>query len=340
MFGFSIPTTKKTLKKSGKRVKKTKKQKKNTQKNTQKDTQKATTKDILSTKPNPDICNPAVVQNKKGKSISCFDFDSLVKIVNGWNQQHPDDTVKIPKIKNESNKKKLWKEIDRRLKGKCTSEWCWIEQEFVKRVGSKELESNFRPKMPRSWKKNPYEWLSSVDIQSVMEQYEEKYPEFYFIGPVPIDFDYRENMGQCVVNELCNISITDLLKKNTTKVGIIFNLDKHDQPGSHWIAFFMDIKEHTICFFDSYGHEPPNEIKVLIDRLQKQASELPPPDNFEFTYNCNKTRHQYEHSECGVYSIYFVIQLLEKKKTFAQLEQSRIPDEFVNKKRKYFFLSE
>jgi len=326
MFGFEIPMLKKTLKKPVKKTK-TKKQK------------KSKLVKIPRTKPNPDICNPAVVNNKRGRSISCFDFDSLVKIVTGWNKQHNEDIIKIPKINNESNKKKLWKEIDVRLKDKCTSEWCWIEQEFVKRVGSKELESNFRPKMPRSWKKNPYEWLSSVDIQSVMAQYEEKYPEFYFIGPVPIDFDYRENMGQCVVDELCNINIANLLKNGTTKVGVIFNLDKHDQPGSHWIALFMDIKEHTICFFDSYGHEPPNEIKVLIDRLQKQASELPPPDNFEFTYNCNKTRHQYEHSECGVYSIYFVIQLLEKKKTFNEL-QSRIPDEFVNKKRKYFFLAE
>jgi hypothetical protein len=326
MFGFEIPMLKKTLKKPVKKTK-TKKQK------------KSKLVKIPSTKPNLDICNPAVVNNKRGRSISCFDFDSLVKIVTGWNKQHHEDIIKIPKINNESNKKKLWKEIDVRLKDKCTSEWCWIEQEFVKRVGSKELESNFRPKMPRSWKKNPYEWLSSVDIQSVMAQYEEKYPEFYFIGPVPIDFDYRENMGQCVVDELCNINIANLLKNGTTKVGVIFNLDKHDQPGSHWIALFMDIKEHIICFFDSYGHEPPNEIKVLIDRLQKQASELPPPDNFKFTYNCNKTRHQYEHSECGVYSIYFVIQLLEKKKTFNEL-QSRIPDEFVNKKRKYFFLAE
>lgn len=327
MFGFEIPSLKKTLKKTSKREKKTKKQK------------KSKSVKLPSTKPNPDICNPAVVKNNKGKKTSCFNFESLVKIVSGWNKEHPEDVIKIPKINNENSKNKLWKEIDLRLKGKCTSEWCWIEQEFVKRVGNKELESNFRPKMPRSWKKNPYEWLSSVDIQSVMTQYEEKYPEFYFIGPVPIDFDYRENMGQCVVNELCNISIAELLKQNTTKVGIIFNLDKHDQPGSHWIALFMDIKEHTICFFDSYGHEPPNEIKVLIDRLQKQASELAPPNNFEFTYNCNKTRHQFEHSECGVYSIYFVIQLLEKKKTFNEL-QSRIPDEFVNKKRKYFFLAE
>lgn len=330
MFGFENLTFKKTTKRKAKKSKKLIKQSKKG---------KPSSTRLPSTKPNPDICNPAIVKNPKEKSTSCFDFDSLVKISVGWNMEHPDDLIKIPKIKNESNKKKLWKEIDLKLNGQCKSEWCWVEQEFVKRLGNQDLKNNFRPKMPRSWKKDPHKWLTSIDIQAVMLQYEEKYPEFEFIGPVPIDFDFRKNMGECIVNELCNISIAELLNKQKTKIGVIFNLDKHNQDGSHWISLFIDLSGHTICFFDSYGYEPPNEIKVLIDRLQKQASELPPPKNFIFRYNCNRTRHQYNNSECGVYSIYFIIQLLEKKKTFNDL-QSRIPDEFVNSKRKYFFLAE
>ena len=72
----------------------------------------------------------------------------------------------------------------------------------------------------------------------------------------------------------------------------------------------------------------------LIERLQTQAEEL----GFELKYDYCKTRHQYEHSECGVYSIYFIVQLLENKKTFSEIEQSRIADEYVNSKRKYYFL--
>jgi hypothetical protein len=66
--------------------------------------------------------------------------------------------------------------------------------------------------MPRSWKKNKYEWLSSVDIESVMDQYEEKYPEFKFLGPTPIDFDRKLGSG-CVKNEICRLSIAEKIRK-------------------------------------------------------------------------------------------------------------------------------
>ena len=119
-----------------------------------------------------------------------------------------------------------------------------------------------------------------------------------------------------------------------TKIGIIFNLDTHDKPGSHWVAMYMDLNKEVVYYFDSYGSSPPSEVQVLIERLQEQAEEL----GFELKYDYCKTRHQYEHSECGVYSIYFIVQLLENKKTFREIEQARIADEYVNSKRKYYFL--
>ena len=29
-------------------------------------------------------------------------------------------------------------------------------------------------------------------------------------------------------------------KQGINKIGVIFNLDKHTQPGSHWVALFID----------------------------------------------------------------------------------------------------
>jgi len=284
-----------------------------------------------STKVNLNNCNPS-----NNNTSTCFDFDALAKIAKGWNKEHhkKEDKIIIPKIKSTSTKKSLWKKIDKKLNKVCNSEWCWIEQEFVRKIGNKDLEGLFRPKMPRSWKKNKYEWLSSVDIESVMDQYEEKYPEFKFMGPTPIDFDYRYDGDQCIVNELCNIKISNLMKNKKTKVGIIFNLDPHNKPGSHWVAMYMDLKKKVVYFFDSVGSSPPSEIQILIERLQDQAQEL----GFELKYDYSKTRHQYENSECGVYSIYFIVQLLEGKKTFEEMEKHRTPDEVVNQKRKYFFV--
>ncbi len=314
------------------------KTKKNTKKNTKKHiktgkkTEKKTENGATKTKINPDSCNPA-----NNNSSSCFDFEALVKIAKSWNKDHPksEDKIKIPVRDNHKNKKTLWNHIDRKLRGTCTTEWCWIEQDFVRKVGNSELEALFRPKMPRSWRKNKYEWLSSIDIESVMSQYEGKYPDFKFIGPVPIDFDYQYEFGKCIVNELCKINLKNLLKRKITKVGVIFNLDKHNQPGSHWVAMYMDLNKKVVYYFDSYGSSPPSEVQVLIERLQEQSEEL----GFELKYDYSKIRHQYENSECGVYSIYFITQLLEDKKTFSSMQKHRISDKVVNDKRNYFFIN-
>ena len=49
--------------------------------------------------------------------------------------------------------------------------------------------STFTPYKPTEWEKNPVEWLSNFDILNVLKQYEEKYSDFKFIGPTPIDFN-------------------------------------------------------------------------------------------------------------------------------------------------------
>ena len=35
------------------------------------------------------------------------------------------------------------------------------------------------------------------------------------------------------------------------QIGIVFNLDKHDQEGSHWVSMFIDLKRDGIYYFDS-----------------------------------------------------------------------------------------
>ena len=36
------------------------------------------------------------------------------------------------------------------------------------------------------------------------------------------------------------------------KIGVIFNLDKHDQSGSHWVAMFIDLENKFFFYFDSF----------------------------------------------------------------------------------------
>ena len=91
--------------------------------------------------------------------------------------------------------------------------------------------------MAPSYENNINEWLSSVDIESVMHQYEDIYPEFKFLGPSPIDFDSRIQFRRCVCGLKFNIDVNQL-KDGKIKIAFIFNTDPHYKSGSHWIAMF------------------------------------------------------------------------------------------------------
>lgn len=266
------------------------------------------------------------------KTCSCLSKQSLLKIVDVWNKQNENNTIKVSKKPSEVY---LWKQIHERMKDKCKTEWCWIQQEYIKKINNDDINNSYRPKMPTSWKQNKYEWLKTDDIENVMDQYEDAYPDFYFIGPVPIDFDKPYGIGHCVVDELCKLNISSIYDKGIRKIGIVFNLDPHDKPGSHWVSMYCSLngKNKGIFYFDSYGIEPPNEVDILMKRLQNQGKLL----NLKLNIKVNNVRHQYKNSECGVYSIFFITELLTGS-NFNKLIKSTIMDDSMNNKRQYFFV--
>ena len=71
---------------------------------------------------------------------------------------------------------------------------CWLTQDFMKHVNTEDLENDFKPTKPHEWNNNKYTWLNTLDIQNVLEQYEENDPSFFFVGAVPIDFDKQLDM--------------------------------------------------------------------------------------------------------------------------------------------------
>jgi len=267
---------------------------------------------------------------KSATSESCFTIDALRKIATKWNETHPQMKIDFTTI---TTGKTLWNAINNVMKYKCNDELCWLKQEFIKdSYLQKELLKNFKPFMPKTWTENPREWLNTIDIRDVMNQYEIKYPDFEFIGPVPMDFDTKVGFGECVVDELCKINLAELMKKGKTKIGVIFNLDKHTQSGSHWVAMNCDINRGEICYWDSYGIKPNPEVVVLMNRLKEQASKL----NKKLEIKINKVRHQYKNSECGMYCIYFITSLLDGK-TFETVVKNIIDDDTMNNKRNDFF---
>ena len=268
-------------------------------------------------------CHP----KKTRKNNSCYDDETLLYLKNEWNKKNK---IKIKA----TDPNKIWVELKNKITT-CTHELCWLEQ-LIDNIKKKEItDKDFAPIAPISEWNKYNNWLSSTEFNKVMKQYMDKYPNFLYLGPSPIDFDKIVD-GKCVWPTLCNIDIAKEYKKGKDKIGIILNLDTHDGEGSHWVAMFIDLKNKYVFYFESTGSTMPSEVKTLIEKVKKQALtigiELKDMDNM-------KVRHQYGKSECGMYCLYFIITLLEetnKPEKFLN-KKIRIPDKEMEKYRDIYF---
>lgn len=285
-------------------------------------------------KPSGGICAPGIegkvatfkdkkTKKSKRKRFTCLDHNSLMKIVNGLG-------IKIPKNASDFQ---IWRLIQKRMAKTCNNEMCWIEKSNLDHYEKNKIIEHYKPKKPDVWNSRPTEWLDTNNIENVLNQYQRKHKNFYFVGAVPIDFDHRYSPTNCVVNELCNISVRNLLKKGKSNLGVVFNLDKHDEPGSHWVGTFARLNRGEVGYFDSYGYAAPREVVALMEKIKQQCSELKQRVTLKF----NKIRHQRKNSECGVYSINFIIKMLEGH-DFDTICRNVIDDDTMNSYRNSFFV--
>ena len=263
-------------------------------------------------------------------SYTCYSDEDIMKMRKMWNARHPDRPIET------KNKKEIWSKLKEYYASKCNKESCWIRHMTKDAKQTKELIDAFAPESPEEWKKNPNEWLSSLDILAVMNQYEKKYKCFDFMGPSPIDYDTPKLYGECVWEELCHFNLAEQIKKGKTKIGIIFNLDPHYKDGSHWVSLFVNIKKGTIFYFDSAGEAVPKQIKKFADTVTEQGHNLEPRINFKFDQN-HPVEHQYGNTECGIYSLFFIVHMLEDKITSHYLKTHILKDEYMEKFRKVYF---
>lgn len=264
-------------------------------------------------------CSP-----KPGHAInnySCYTETALKRLKEEWNNNNTQQIQHNDPIE-------IHKQFTFLLGG---NEQKWLSNKSLSKLSS-DLNRSFAPQVPKSWHKNNHEWLSNVDIENVMKQYQRAFKNFAFLGPSPIDFDTR--IGSSYVNDdIHHFRLDSFINNNINKIGIIFNTDKHNGPGEHWISMFINIPEQYIFFFDSVGDNPPKEIQTLIQRIHTQSKQLNIPLQ---TYYNNK-EHQYSNTECGMYSLYVIIHLLTGKLSPHILSQQRLPDKDVHAfRRKYF----
>ena len=268
-------------------------------------------------------------------AFTCYDKAHLLKMSREWNRSA---TAKNKIAIRRQTKRQLWNSLNARMKDRCSDEFCWSKQDALRTVGRSIAKETFRPDTPRSWRKNPTEWLSNVDIMRVLEQYEAIYPDFMFIGPVPMDFADRTERGDtCISPELCTVDLNKWWKSGVRRLGIVFNLDPHHMSGSHWVALYSDFEKGAAYYYDSYGVQAPDEVRRLMDTIASQGNDLLARSGGKpFLTAMNTRRHQFKNTECGVYCMYFISQMLEGV-TFDEYMQNGMNDTQMNRHRDVFF---
>ena len=271
-----------------------------------------------------DKCSPK--KNGEQLEFTCYTKKALNEMKDLWNARHPDGKII------QERPYDIWMALGDNMKNTCNRESCWMKQKWSKNNLSKDTKKSFAPTQPSVWKRKPNEWLTSIDILNVMKQYEDKYEDFDFIGPSPIDFDTHKMHGECVWDELCKFSLRKQKEEKKKKIGIIFNLDPHDKPGSHWVAAYINMYKKELYYFDSYGDRTPSKIKTLIKRIQKESKEF----GKKYKFFVNKKRHQYSNSECGMYCLHFIIEMT-KGTSFQKFQKIRYTDKLMKKLRNIYF---
>lgn len=268
---------------------------------------------------------------------SCLTRDVILKLKKSYNKKN-EDKIRYRKSG------KIWDALKEK-KPKCKDEICWLNDIENKRTREGIVNLLYAPEQPKEWKKNPDEWLSNYDILDVLQQYEYKYKNFKIIGPTPINFNNPDmhNKEDCVWNELCNFDLKYYKKNKKNKIGVIFNLAKQGEAGTHWVSLFIDIKNKFILYFDSNGDVCPPEIYELINKIVNQGKK----EKIKFKVIYNTLSHQETNTECGMYSLYFIITMVTEKidgkkvilkeKLINHFTKSRIPDNLVFNHRKIYY---
>ncbi len=104
------------------------------------------------------------------------------------------------------------------------------------------------------------------------------------------------NNNRKIVMKVCAIDQLPRIKKNTA-YGIVLNLSRSGEVGSHWTAIFID-KKRNWSYLDSYGFRPRGH---HIESFR---------DCSVIKYN-NQQLQQLSSKVCGMYASLFVLHMMD-----------------------------
>lgn len=261
-------------------------------------------------------CNPLGTRKSKNKCLPSKFYNDISK-----------------KLNIKDNDTKLFQSVGCQL----GEEHCLLDKAPINDNLKKELRKQYlRTRRPKAWDSNPDMWLDNYNILHVMKQYQEAHSWFKFLGVFPIDFSapdpYTSDTNvKCLYKETCDLNLKNEYNNGIRGIGIIFNLDPHFKGGSHWVSLYINlnnIKKPFVGYFDSYGYKVPTLIAKLMRSLKLQINTC------ELGYNARK--FQYGDSECGMFSMYFIICMMCGI-SFKDFCKDSVNDDYMLQLRKILF---
>jgi hypothetical protein len=271
-------------------------------------------------------CSPA--NEAAAGSPGCLDYPMLVLIARLYNQYYAPTAHPIRIYRDPAAQ---FRAIDEAIasnpKLSCarSDEVCWVSSPFMQSPAARGVSTaakrKFRPAQPPSWRKNPKEWLSNEDIEAVMRQYEAaSRGRMRFVGVFPIDFAKRvegsSNSGACVSPEVCGLDVAEEIRRGRKHLTFVFNTDPHHKSGQHWISMYVGLDPRSrrsfgVHFYDSVAKPPPQQVKDLMRRLASEIeAALSASLGKGVPINHNKVRRQYQNTECGIFSMLFLLRMM------------------------------
>jgi len=301
---------------------------------------------------------------KNAKNPYIFSKESLIHLIDAWNKYKPDKII----YKKTDAIAKLSLMLNEKINPVCDDKQycCWPgtistiasaandtkTKEIIKMIETEEL----RPEMPIEWYSNTREWLSNYDIEDVMKQYDkDRTYKYAFLGVYPIDFSEEDKFGRCLYSQICSLDVKKYINKKIKYLGLITNLDKHNQSGSHWTSTFIIIDPRNKCYgahyYDSNAIAIPAYIKKFINNIKERLHVIYPNSKFKTTYNT--IRHQKKNTECGMFSMTHQIRWMNSLLKYKELKlpdpykdnnflkcitnNKNITDDIMNESRKYLY---
>lgn len=259
--------------------------------------------------------------SKETMRDSCFSTESLVRIAQTYNRLHPtspsvipDDVIAAVSGKRHTKQARmlLVKAVRTAFLDKCSKnllphhhDSCILQtkvgESLVHSLPDEEASAP-PPKAPNNELLKNKPW-NTYEVNEAMAHVERKHPHFIFLETTPIDFASTDELGRCTVSELCRFDIRNIVKRGKTAFGIVFNTHTHDKPGGHWICIYCCLLTGRMCYYDSYGFLPENEI---IEFMRSVASQYQQVYGKKMTLLYNDYPNQTGGIECGTFCIVFL----------------------------------